>query len=55
MNKILETKKMLTETLYTFYREKYNKNLTFEENILDSIGFRVCRGCDNQDNASTAA
>ncbi len=51
---ILETKKDLTKTLFTFYREKYNKNLTFEGDVLNSIGFRVCRGCDNQKSETAA-
>ncbi len=46
IKKILQTKKDLTETLFTFYKEKYNKYLTFEGTVLDTIGFRVCRGCE---------
>ncbi len=52
---ILETKKDLTKILFTFYKEKYNKNLTFEGKVLDSIGFRVCRGCDDQAGAGFVA
>ena len=41
----LNTKKNLEDTIFNFYREKYNKDLSFEGTVLDSIGFRICSGC----------
>ncbi len=45
VKRFMETKKSLEETIFNFYREKYNKDLSFEGTVLDSIGFRICSGC----------
>jgi hypothetical protein len=48
MQKFLQTKQDLTDMLFSFYQEKYNSDLSFEGQLLDSIGFGACRGCRNQ-------
>lgn len=35
----------LQKLLYNFYQKKYNIDLSFKSHVLDSIGFRLCRGC----------
>ena len=51
VKKFMETKKSLEETIFNFYREKYNKDLSFEGTVLDSIGFRICSGCASASSA----
>jgi len=39
-------KQDVKELIYDFYKNKYNEELSFESNILDSIGFNSCKGCN---------
>ncbi len=48
IERFFQKKKDLTDTLYAFYRQKYNQDLSFEGHLLDSIGFRACSSCAQQ-------
>jgi len=41
-----QAKKILKDMLMTFYQKKYNRALTFNNKILDSLGFRECSVCN---------
>jgi hypothetical protein len=40
-------KNMLQTIIFDFYKSKYNAELSFEDTILDSIGFNQCKGCNH--------
>jgi hypothetical protein len=40
-----ERKHEIEELLNATHRELYNTNLSFDSNLLESIGFRECKGC----------
>lgn len=41
-----EAKKVLKEMLMVSYQKKYNKDLTFNSQLLESLGFRGCSVCN---------
>ena len=55
VKRFMATKKSLEETIFSFYREKYNKDLSFEGTVLDSIGFRICSGCASASSAAPSS
>lgn len=40
-------KNMLQTIIFDFYKSKYNAELSFEDTILESIGFNQCKGCNH--------
>lgn len=40
-------KNILQTIIFDFYKSKYNADLSFEDTILDSIGFNQCKGCNH--------
>jgi len=48
-----EAKKILKEMMMSFYQKKYNKEVTFHNQLLDSLGFRECSACNIHTNITS--